>query len=335
MKKLIIFGPWCGEFSYEIKWWIAEIRKVRNEQFKDHDAFMVGFRGRQFLYNDFIDKYFAYPSKMQDTLKYPATYGEHVNGKDIIPDNLFEYVKTIAKQHLDDYEEISFYTPGVLPIGPHRTLTESHYGHYQCYTPSDKISAEIKNQIQFDNDKESIVILARQRYRNGKPDRETWNPDHWMTFANLILSELDLNIIFMNLETKDSNGGSYDFSDHDINKTYSDRIKHINLHGMDSVERQISILQQTLCSVYGATGAATLALLAGTNLFTQQSKENGYRIHMEYKQFVNGYIGDKSELDFNPPVVFDKYNYSQLWDSPPIELFESFKNYLRLIKSKS
>ena len=25
-KKLIIFGPWCGEFCYELSWWIPEIR---------------------------------------------------------------------------------------------------------------------------------------------------------------------------------------------------------------------------------------------------------------------------------------------------------------------
>jgi len=30
-NKVIIFGPWCGEFSYELSWWNPEIRKIRND----------------------------------------------------------------------------------------------------------------------------------------------------------------------------------------------------------------------------------------------------------------------------------------------------------------
>ena len=59
-KKLVIFGPWCGEFCYELSWWIPEIRKLRKENFRDYDAFMVGYNGRKVLYEDFIDKYFPY-----------------------------------------------------------------------------------------------------------------------------------------------------------------------------------------------------------------------------------------------------------------------------------
>ena len=34
---MVIFGPWCGEFCYELSWWVPEIRKVRNTDFKDLD----------------------------------------------------------------------------------------------------------------------------------------------------------------------------------------------------------------------------------------------------------------------------------------------------------
>ena len=39
-NKVIIFGPWCGEFSYELSWWNPEIRKVRNDDFKIGMLFM-------------------------------------------------------------------------------------------------------------------------------------------------------------------------------------------------------------------------------------------------------------------------------------------------------
>ena len=62
-NKLVIFGPWTGEFSYELQWWIPEIRKQRLERYADFDAFAVGFEGRKVLYKDFTENYFAYTKK--------------------------------------------------------------------------------------------------------------------------------------------------------------------------------------------------------------------------------------------------------------------------------
>ena len=64
-NKLIIFGPWCGEFCYELSWWIPEIRKVRNNDFKEWDAIAVGFDGRKVLYEDFTDDYVPYPKEVK------------------------------------------------------------------------------------------------------------------------------------------------------------------------------------------------------------------------------------------------------------------------------
>ena len=41
-NKLVIFGPWCGEFCYELSWWIPEIRKRSKEDFNGYDVFVVG-----------------------------------------------------------------------------------------------------------------------------------------------------------------------------------------------------------------------------------------------------------------------------------------------------
>ena len=56
MSKLVVFGPWVGEFSYEFSWWVPEIRELRNNQYAEYDAFHVGYKGRRGLYKDFIDK---------------------------------------------------------------------------------------------------------------------------------------------------------------------------------------------------------------------------------------------------------------------------------------
>ena len=35
MEKVVIFGPWCGEFSYELSWWNPGIRKIRKGDFSE------------------------------------------------------------------------------------------------------------------------------------------------------------------------------------------------------------------------------------------------------------------------------------------------------------
>ena len=78
-KKVIIFGPWVGEFSYELSWWNPECRKVKNDNFKDYYAVHLGFNGRKVMYSDFIDEYIPHPTELEETLQFPATYGEHIN----------------------------------------------------------------------------------------------------------------------------------------------------------------------------------------------------------------------------------------------------------------
>ena len=96
-KKLVIFGPWCGEFSYELSWWNPECRKLRNEKFNDYHSVHLGFNGRKAAYKDFIDEYIPHPSELEETLQFPATYGEHINGQDIIPSIFVEYLDKVVK----------------------------------------------------------------------------------------------------------------------------------------------------------------------------------------------------------------------------------------------
>ena len=334
-NKLIIFGPWCGEFSYEIKWWIPEIRKVKNEQFKDWDAIAIGFDGRKVLYEDFTDAYISYPKEINDTLTYPATYGEHIAGKgDIIPDNLKEFATNIARHYQEQgYMDIKIWWPNTIPISAERTLSDTIFGETKHYSARKEILDSIRKEIKFDNNRDTIAIMARNRCRNGIVDRETWNPEHWMTLIEKIIIELKLNIVFINLESKGSSGGSYNFSDHPICKKYEKNIKQINIAGENSVEIQFAILQNTICSIFGATGSAFLACLVNSNLFTQQTKENGYRLNVEFDQMKNNL--DSDDIDLKRPYIFDKYDYANFWDSSPIELFDEFKKYyLTLLTEK-
>lgn len=316
-KKLIIFGPWCGEFCYELSWWIPEIRKRRNEDFKDYDAFMVGFDGRRVLYKDFTDKYFAYPKELEDTLKYPATFGEHINGRDIIPKNLQKYVEEVAKPYLNQYDEISLYQPGTMPITKERTFDDNPYGEFIHYDASDKIMESVKKEIKFDNDRETVAVMARIRTRMGSTCYLDWDPNNWKTFIELLVDDLKVNVVMIGIPKKEgsSAGASITFDDTEF-------IKGIKFTGSDSVERQIALLKQTKCSIYGASGTAVFPFFVkNVSTFTQQTKQEGFRLKWKWERDLTDNLKNVE--------IFDKYDNYKIYDSPVDELYDAFKKFFK------
>ena len=314
-KNAIIFGPWCGEFCYELSWWIPEIRKQKYDNFKDCDAIAISHEGRRILYSDFSEIYISYPKELEDTLKYPATYGEHVKGKgDIIPENLKKFTKSIATEYLDRYEEITIYLPGSMPINRERVFAENPYGIYKHYEASRTITEEVKREIKFDNNRETIAIMARIRTRLGKTCYLDWNPDHWKTFIGKLVDDLKVNIVMIGIEQKEgsSAGASLTFGN-------SDNTKSIIFKGSDSVERQIALLKLTKCSIYGATGTAVFPFFTKTPTFTQQTVEEGFRLKYQWERDLTDNLKNIK--------IFDKYHNCDIYNSSPDELYEEFKKF--------
>ena len=133
-KKVIIFGPWVGEFSYELSWWNPECRKIRNDHFKDCYAVHLGFGGRGVMYKDFIDEYIPHPIELEETLKFPATYGEHINGQDIIPQNFLDHLDTVVEDLKGrGFTEMAIHKPKDMAITRERCLEDHPYGEYVHY----------------------------------------------------------------------------------------------------------------------------------------------------------------------------------------------------------
>ena len=325
-KKLIIFGPWCGEFCYELSWWIPEIRKVRNEQCtnKDWDAIAIGFDGRKILYEDFTDAYIPYPKEIDDTLMYPATYGEHVTGRgDIIPDNLKQFTSDIVRHYQSEgYQEIKVWWPNTIPISAERTLSETIFGDTKHYSASSKILSSVQKEIAFDNDRKTIAVMARIRYRNGNVCKLDWNPKHWETFIDMLINNLKVNVVMIGIPRKEgsSAGGGLSMEDTEMYQRNSKYIKSIIFKGEDSVERQIALIQSTICSIYGASGTAVFPFFVkNAATFTQQTKQEGFRLKYQWERELTNNL-EKVE-------IFDKYDNFKLYDAPPEELYEKFENF--------
>tara|TARA_R100001126_G_scaffold95104_1_gene66528 strand:+ start:82 stop:1071 length:990 start_codon:yes stop_codon:yes gene_type:complete len=325
-NKLIIFGPWCGEFCYELSWWIPEIRQVRKEQFPDWDAIAIGFDGRKVLYEDFTDAYIPYPKEIDDTLMYPATYGEHVTGKgDIIPDNLKEFASTIANHYqTEGYNEIKIWWPNTIPISAERTLSDTIFGETRHYTAKQEILDSVKQEIEFDNDRDTIAVMARIRYRNGNVCKLDWNPKHWETFVDMLVNTLKVNVVMIGIPRKEgsSAGGGLSMQDTEMYQKNKKYIKSIVFAGEDSVERQIALLELTKCSIYGASGTAVFPFfIKDAATFTQQTKQEGFRLKFQWERDLTNNL-EKIE-------VFDKYDNFKLYEAPADELYNEFEKFYR------
>ena len=322
-KEVIIFGPWVGEFSYELSWWNPECRKIRNERYKDHYAVHLGFGGRGVMYKDFIDEYIPHPLELEETLQFPATYGEHINGEDIIPSVFLEHLEGVIGKFKDrGFTKIVVHKPKDIPITRERCLQDYPYGEYVHYKVDEDIETKVVSEINsyFNNDSPTIFLMARTRTRHGNRCYLDWNPDNWPIFTKRLIEELGVNIISLSIKTQGSRGGSNGLAGHELFKDLQHKIMDFELEksDLDSFEKQLAILKNTKCSIYGASGAAVVPFFVNTPSFTQQTKEEGFRLELGW---------EKDLMDFNHFKNFDKYHNSEIYDSSVDELFEEFISF--------
>ena len=324
-KKVIIFGPWVGEFSYELSWWNPECRKVRNEHFKDFYSVHLGFNGRRVAYKDFIDEYIPHPLELEETLQFPATYGEHINGQDIIPPNFMEYLNKVALEFRErGFTEIAVHKPKDIPITRERCLDDYPFGEYVHYDVDTDIERDVMSEINnyFNNDNPTIFLMARTRTRHGNRCYLDWNPENWPVFTKKLIDELGVNIISLSIKTQGSRGGSHGLASHELFKDLQNNIMDFEMDkdDSDSFEKQLAILKNTKCSIYGASGAAVVPFFVNTPTFTQQTQEEGFRLELGW---------EKDLLDFKHFKNFDKYHDSDIYDSPVQELFDEFLSFYK------
>ena len=325
-NKLIIFGPWLGEFCYELSWYIPEIRKLKQTKYEGWHSVMVGFNGRKILYLDFVDGYIPYPQELEDCSTYPSGGGEYRGGHmEIIPLEFSDFLKQIKEQYMDDFDEVVIESP----VPEHFSLNTSNLtweqnpdGYYRHYQARKEILDSVRNKITFENKRDTIAVMARIRYRNGNVCKLDWNPKHWETFVDMLINNLKVNIVMIGIPRKEgsSAGGALSMEDTDMYKKNKKYIKSIIFNGEDSVEEQIALLQSTKCSIYGASGTAVFPFFVkDAATFTQQTVEEGFRLKFKWERDLTDNLKNVK--------IFDKYHNRELYDSSPVELFDEFVNF--------
>ena len=331
MENVIIFGPWCGEFSYELSWWNPGIRKVRKDDFTDYRAVHIGYKGRRAMYKDFIDDYVSYPKEIEDTLNYPAAGGQHIiDVGEVIPENLTEFMYKVAAEYQDKGHEVTLYQadPKAYNSGRH-IHDELPVGDYVNYEVNTEMYVEVQKSIKdyFNDGRDTIALMARIRDRNRGENTGgcylNWNPDSWEIFLDRVINELDSNIVVINISTSGAAGGAMSFDGTKLYEDNKERIMTINFDDdEDSLDRQLALLKATKCSIYGASGSAVLPFFVNTPTFTQQTIEEGFRLRYQWERNLTD--------NLKYVKIFDKYRSGEeVYNSSPDELFEEFNKFYR------
>jgi len=325
MSKAVIFGPWVGEFSYEISWWIPEIRKIRLEQVSDHYVFHVGYSGRKALYKDFIDEYIPYPKDLQTNLGYPSMTFILENGRHVFPESVKKYFRSIINQVNKKYEKVLLVNPNAEMIN--KRMQETPTGVFRSLVPEKKHIEKIKKKMnKMPKSRETIAINVYARKRLGPTmdgPEKTWDPVSWQQLIIKCIEDLKLNIILFGVPQRDLYPGSLNLEQLKLLKKYDKYILDLVSETDESLEIQAAILKSTKCSFWGATGAVVLAFLTNTPVFAHQAKEYGYRLNFEWERALT----DNHKHVRN----FDKYTVAQMWSSPVEDVFNEFKKFLSIL----
>ena len=311
-------------------WWAPQLRKLRKEHFPDFYCVCVGYSGREVFYRDFSDEYLAFNEDALKSLGAPNSgFVHHPETQQLqaCPEAVFEMIKDWLKPREKEIAEFIHITPSDIQCytgqgctGNIDTINELPYGEYILLNSSEKIREHISQQINFPNQRETIAVMPRLRYRGQARDGEDWNESGWREFLLQAIKQLNLNIVLIGLPSGLKSPGALGEQQLGLPEETREFVKSLHFEGPESVESQIALLQETSCSVYGGTGAATLAFFAGTPVFTMQSLENGWRFFFEWQKTLT--------QNHQQVKIFSQYPMGeQHFNAPPAAVFESFRQF--------
>jgi len=170
-EKVLLAGPWVGEFGWELCCWQGYIRKLSKE-FKK--TIVVSRKGHEFLYKDFCDEY--------HTIDLPwnaSSDGWTCGSVDE------EYINNSIKNIQYDYRE------------PAVNIGFSLNGYGLLNTFSDKFTNQLFIKYKSNEPTENVDILIHPRNRN-LGNHRNWDEDNWQMLVQLLSNNYSVGIIGTN-----------------------------------------------------------------------------------------------------------------------------------------
>ena len=322
-EKLLICGPWIGEFAYELIAWAPKLRYYINNHYKGYKVLVVSYPGRSILYRDFADEFIGYSNDIVDNM-IPCNSGGvgHGNQHTLEYSPTEEFVQDIIDKNRDKYEEIFLLRPKDLrcvskgQVAP--DLDDVEFAYIKPDIQTDGEVNKILNQFESSN---TVCIMANTQHEVHKY-RENWKVESWVYFIDKLISELNLNVVMMGIKSSDKLQGSYTFEDTELYTKYPNRIKSyvVDTKLPNSLDIQISLMSNTKCNIWGASGAQQLAYFVDKPMFAQLA--TGFFERATKKEY------NDITHNFKYIKFFCKYPKGiEFYNSPAEELYLEFKEF--------
>jgi len=306
-NSVIFAGPFLGEFGWELSHWAPHVRWLR-KQYSGKQLIVASYPGRQSLYHQFVDDFWALPDWFVDT-HYDCDCFEALCGSRIQAKLMDYYKNQLAKFFLP--QNVIWTKP---PRGFNKILREMNHVHFDKLTPSvtgDTIATKI---IQEHKNKPIVIIFARAMQRETFLNIQTnqinfcedfkealpsnnWPRSHWEDLFDMLYKQYSKQITFVIGGTK---GGNCLLN---VSKTYRDVIDLTQYDSNRSLDITIAMLNKALCSISSQSGPTHLSVQCGC------------------PSFIYGHEQQRCAIDDNPlgtDVVFLETKIGMYNDLPEV-----------------
>ena len=324
MSKTIIFGPWFGEFSYEVCLWAPRLRKICRHEYQDYHKIAVGYAGREILYADFVDEYIPFDEETLSKIGYPdCQHSRDTNTSEryFVDPAVESFVSKIS----ESYPQTSRFNVHEQGVSHTSFYNVGRFAEFIRLSAREEFIEEVQKYIEDtfgDNDCPTIAVLARYKERAQEltpklaRDLDNLKQETWEKFLQNIIDKFNANIVFIHIPIKFSTAGSIDFYESKFYNDNKEKIGQITFEGKDSLEKQLALLQCCMCSIYGATGAQFFVFQTDTPMFGIQRRgqhnrlalpwchdltNNFEKIEIIYQENTDGYY------NLSADYIFDKF----------------------------
>lgn len=271
LKKILLAGPWVGEFGWELFCWQGYIRSLSKNFDK---TIVVSTKHSKFLYEDFCDQF----------IDFDATSGSYKDsfykvGFSVSPEQWNSILEKISYDNKK--EKLTIFKPRRIGNPPKTHFSDSFvFGPYKIIPEYLKLG---KKDAQQNN---NVVIHARNRDLR---TQDNWPEENWNSLVNM-LSSSGYNVFSIGLK----NESLHIENSKDMRECQQDEL--------------LDLLASSICIFGPSSGAMHLASLCACPQVVWTTDYNFDRYTKNWNPF-NTKVVFLSEYDWkpSPSYVFGKF----------------------------
>lgn len=174
----VVFGPWTGEFGWELAYWQGYVRKMCYNEYNNAYKVAISYDGHQILY-DSIDRFVSLPTSIANKVLSQKAI-QCMGG--LVGDDCSTEINALITEYKRNGYKIVTYDSKLMP-------SNLDYKNYL----QEFIPLRTNNQYGSVSDKRSVALFPRCRQHESF---RNWPKEYWIQLAKT-LDLLGYNIVMV------------------------------------------------------------------------------------------------------------------------------------------